>query len=369
MDTGLSSDRRDALDLNLDLDLIVRALAFAAHKHRDQRRKDRDRSPYINHPIALVQVLVNEAQIRDPLVLAAALLHDTIEDTATTLEELAQAFGPEIAALVNELTDDKRLPKADRKRLQVEHAPTLSDRAKRVKIADKICNLRDVDQSPPVGWSIARRQAYFDWAAQVVSALGPIEPPLAEQFAAALARGRTQLQRAIDQPAPVRLYWAGPLFSIGERWLNQTLAESLMDLGYDIFLPQTECAGLRDPQAIFERCRAGLDRVDGVIAVLDGADADSGTCWECGYAFAHQRPIVALRTDFRGSGDSGGFNAMLLGTARAVVSLPDPAIDWQTARSKLLDALRAIGLATAPIKDLGLNDHPTKIQGTGVEPV
>lgn len=368
MDTGLSSDRRDALDL----DLIVRALAFAAHKHRDQRRKDRDRSPYINHPIALVQVLVNEAQIRDPLVLAAALLHDTIEDTATTLEELAQAFGPEIAALVNELTDDKRLPKADRKRLQVEHAPTLSDRAKRVKIADKICNLRDVDQSPPVGWSIARRQAYFDWAEQVVRAIGPIGPintRLAAKFAAVLVRGRVQFQEAIDQPAPVRLYWAGPLFSIGERWLNQTLAESLTDLGYDIFLPQTECAGLSDPQAIFERCRAGLDRADGVVAVLDGADADSGTCWECGYAFARQRPIVALRTDFRGSGDSGGFNAMLLGTARAVVSLPDPAIDWQTARSKLLDALRAIGLATAPIKDLGLNDHPTKIQGTGVEPV
>ena len=140
-------------------------------------------------------------------------------------------------------------------------------------------------------------------------------------------------------------------------------------LGYQVFLPQVECAGLRDPQAIFERCRAGLDRVDAVIAVLDGADADSGTCWECGYAFARKQPIVALRTDFRGSGDSGGFNAMLLGTARAVVSLPDPAVDWQRARSRLVDALQSIGLATASMEDLGLNDHPTTIQGTGVEPV
>lgn len=361
MDSGSSLDRNlpnlDSPGLDAaGLDLLVRALAFAAHKHRDQRRKDRDRSPYINHPIALVQVLVNEAQIRDPLVLAAALLHDTIEDTATTPEELAQTFGPAIATLVNELTDDKRLPKADRKRLQIEHAPTLSDRAKRVKLADKICNLRDVDQSPPVGWSIARRRAYFDWAEQVVGALGPVDPLLAKQFAAVMARGRDRLQRAIDQLAPVRLYWAGPLFSIGERWFNQTLAEALGALGYEVFLPQAECAGLSDPQAIFERCRAGLDRADGVVAVLDGADADSGTCWECGYAFARQRPIVVLRTDFRGSGDSGGFNAMLLGMARAVVSLPDPAIDWQTARSKLVAALRSISLATAAMDDVGLDN-------------
>jgi guanosine-3',5'-bis(diphosphate) 3'-pyrophosphohydrolase len=323
------------------LDLLARALAFAAAKHRHQRRKDRDRSPYINHPIALLRALVHEAQITDPQVLAAALLHDTIEDTDTTAAELVAHFGPDIAALVQEVTDDKRLPQAERKQLQIDHAPTLSDRAKLVKLADKICNLRDVDQSPPERWSIARRQAYFDWAEQVVTALGPMPPTLMEPFHAILQTGRAHLA-APRADRPLRLYWAGPLFSLGERWLNQTLAEELQILGYAVFLPQAECAGLSDPQAIFERCRLGLDQANAVIAVLDGADADSGTCWECGYAFARQLPIVALRTDFRGSGDAGGFNAMLLGTARSVISLTDPAADLPTVRSRLVAAVEAL---------------------------
>ena len=154
-----------------ELALLLRALAFAAHKHRDQRRKDAGASPYINHPIALADVLVNEAGVTDVGVLCAALLHDTVEDTDTTHDELVGAFGERIAGIVAEVTDDQTLPKAERKRLQVAHAPGLSRQAKLVKLADKICNLRDVAERPPASWDLARRREYFEWARQVVDGL------------------------------------------------------------------------------------------------------------------------------------------------------------------------------------------------------
>jgi guanosine-3',5'-bis(diphosphate) 3'-pyrophosphohydrolase len=171
-----------------DLALLFRALAFAAHKHRDQRRKDAEASPYINHPIALAEVLAGEGGVSDAEVLAAALLHDTIEDTATTAEELRAGFGERIAAMVVEVTDDKELPKADRKRLQIEHAAGISDGAKLVKLADKICNLRDVAERPPAKWDLQRRQAYFDWAKRVIDRLRGIHPRLEAAFDAAYRR-------------------------------------------------------------------------------------------------------------------------------------------------------------------------------------
>jgi len=154
-----------------DFGLVVRALAFAAAKHRDQRRKDPAASPYINHPIALANVLVNEAGITDPEVIAAALLHDTIEDTKTTPAELEAAFGPRVRRIVEEVTDDKELPREERKRLQIEHAPTLSPSARLVKLADKITNLRDVASDPPHGWTLDRRREYFEWAKRVIDGL------------------------------------------------------------------------------------------------------------------------------------------------------------------------------------------------------
>ncbi|SFN44802.1 guanosine-3',5'-bis(diphosphate) 3'-pyrophosphohydrolase [Formivibrio citricus] len=147
---------------------ILRAAAFAAEKHRDQRRKDADASPYINHPLQLANVLANDGGISDPVVLCAALLHDTVEDTKTTEEELRAAFGAKIASVVMEVTDDKSLPKPMRKQLQIEHAPHISHEAKLVKLADKICNLRDIINSPPANWPQSRKQDYFDWAAKVV---------------------------------------------------------------------------------------------------------------------------------------------------------------------------------------------------------
>lgn len=151
-----------------DITTLFRALSFAAEKHRDQRRKDDHSSPYINHPIAVARVLCEEAGVTDTPVLCAALLHDTVEDTNTSADELELLFGTEIRRVVMEVTDDRSLPKAERKRLQVVHAAGISHAAKLIKLADKICNLRDVVEAPPVSWELARCQAYFDWARDVV---------------------------------------------------------------------------------------------------------------------------------------------------------------------------------------------------------
>lgn len=141
----------------INLALIIDALAFASLVHRDQRRKGAEASPYISHPITLARILVVEGGIEDPVVIAAALLHDTIEDCGVTRAELAGKFGVEVADVVTEVTDDKSLPKARRKDLQVEHAAHISARAKLVKLADKIANVRDIADHPPSDWSEGRR--------------------------------------------------------------------------------------------------------------------------------------------------------------------------------------------------------------------
>ncbi|MGH8664373.1 MAG: HD domain-containing protein [Burkholderiales bacterium] len=168
--------------------LVLKAAEFAAEKHRHQRRKDAHASPYINHPIALAKLLANEGGIADADVLCAALLHDTIEDTETTAEELRAKFGEVITDIVLEVTDDTTLSKEDRKRLQIEHAPQASHKAKLVKLADKICNLRDIISSPPAKWSLERKQEYFDWAAKVVAGARDAHPGLAAIFDDVCAR-------------------------------------------------------------------------------------------------------------------------------------------------------------------------------------
>jgi guanosine-3',5'-bis(diphosphate) 3'-pyrophosphohydrolase len=166
---------------------LLNALTFAARKHRDQRRKDAEASPYINHPIEVAEILARIGGVEDITVLQAALLHDTVEDTKTSPAELEREFGPTVRKLVEEVTDDKSLPKPERKRLQVEHAPHLSPRAKLIKLADKICNVRDVATSPPERWTLPRRQAYFDWAREVVDRLRGVNPKLEALFDAAYA--------------------------------------------------------------------------------------------------------------------------------------------------------------------------------------
>ena len=172
---------------NAALKSLIDAVAFAAEKHRDQRRKDHRSSPYINHPIALAHVLAFEANEVDEVVLIAAVLHDTIEDTGATATELAERFGSEVAEIVKEITDDKKLPPERRKQFQIEHAPHLSSRARLVKLADKICNLRDVAHNPPKDWSLERRRGYFDWAKAVIDGLRGSHPGMEALFDAAWA--------------------------------------------------------------------------------------------------------------------------------------------------------------------------------------
>lgn len=164
------------------LSVLVRALAFAAHKHKDQRRKDEAASPYINHPVQLVDLLVHEGGITDLPTLVAAMLHDTIEDTDATAEEIESVFGLQIRLIVEEVTDDKSLGRQACKQHQVDRAPFLSHAARAVKLADKICNLRDIASNPPAGWPLDRRQAYFDWAKQVIDGLRGRHPGLEAVF-------------------------------------------------------------------------------------------------------------------------------------------------------------------------------------------
>jgi len=162
--------------------LILQAAAFAAHKHRDQRRKDHAASPYINHPITLAEILSGIGGVRRADVLAAALLHDTLEDTETTRDELKAAFGPKITQIVEEVTDDKRLPKQQRKELQVAHAAHISKSAKLVKLADKIANLSDIIASPPPDWSLERKREYFNWAKRVIDQVRGTNAKLERRF-------------------------------------------------------------------------------------------------------------------------------------------------------------------------------------------
>jgi guanosine-3',5'-bis(diphosphate) 3'-pyrophosphohydrolase len=175
--------------------LLLKAVEFSAEKHRDQRRKGEDDSPYINHPIEVASILANVGGVRDLAVLVAAILHDTIEDTRTSPEELEAAFGPEVRLLVQEVTDDKTLPKAERKRLQIEHANRLSPSAKLIKLADKISNMKDVTDRPPPDWSIERRKEYLDWAERVVAGCRGVNSALEMRFNETLRRGREVISR------------------------------------------------------------------------------------------------------------------------------------------------------------------------------
>jgi guanosine-3',5'-bis(diphosphate) 3'-pyrophosphohydrolase len=176
-----------------EISALLQALHFAADKHREQRRKDVEASPYINHPIEVAEVIARVGHVTDLVVLQGAILHDTIEDTMTTGEELEALFGAEVRRVVEEVTDDKHLPKAERKRLQIEHAPHLSTRAQLVKLADKISNVRGVTETPPADWSLARRREYLDWTEQVVAGLRGCNAPLEALYDQLLAEGRKTL--------------------------------------------------------------------------------------------------------------------------------------------------------------------------------
>ncbi|XP_055381069.1 guanosine-3',5'-bis(diphosphate) 3'-pyrophosphohydrolase MESH1 [Condylostylus longicornis] len=150
---------------------LLNCIQFAAIKHKDQRRLDSTKTPYINHPIRVATILAVEGSINDPVVLMAAILHDTVEDTATTFVEIEENFGKEVCDIVKEVTDDKSLEKQERKRLQIVNAKKSTHKAKLVKLADKLDNLRDLKECLPEGWTEERRNQYFVWAKQVVDNL------------------------------------------------------------------------------------------------------------------------------------------------------------------------------------------------------
>lgn len=168
-----------------DILLLTRAFAFAAEKHAHQRRKGENAEPYVNHLAEVAHLLAVAVHGRDANLIAAGLLHDTLEDTETTRDELVSTFNEDIASLVSEVTDDKSLPKQERKRLQVAHAPSKTARAKMLKLADKTSNLRGIVASPPAGWSLERRLDYVRWGRDVAAGLRGVHPWLEEQFDAA----------------------------------------------------------------------------------------------------------------------------------------------------------------------------------------
>lgn len=177
-----------------DILAVARALDFAARKHSNQRRKGEAGEPYVNHLAEVARLVAEATEGQDTIAVLAALLHDAIEDTPTTREELEREFGREVAEIVVEVTDDKSLPKAERKRLQVETAPAKSRRARLIKIADKTSNLRSIAKSPPVDWDLERQREYFDWAARVVAGCRGVNPTLEKWFDEAHAAGLRALE-------------------------------------------------------------------------------------------------------------------------------------------------------------------------------
>ena len=175
------------------LGALLQAVHFAADRHRCQRRKGSDASPYINHPIAVAEVLARLGGVDDLVTLQAAVLHDTVEDTKTKPDEIEKLFGREVRGVVCEVTDDKRLPKQERKDLQEEHAPRLSPRAKHVKLADKICNVADLAEHPPEGWSFERRGEYLDWTERVIRGCRGTNAALEAKYDQVLATARVRL--------------------------------------------------------------------------------------------------------------------------------------------------------------------------------
>lgn len=172
---------------------LLTAIKFSAEKHKDQRRKDADASPYINHPIQVAEVLFRIGGVRDMAALVGAILHDTIEDTETSPSEIAALFGDEVLQVVLEVTDDKRLPKHERKRLQIVQAPHKSEAARLIKLGDKICNVGDVMHAPPQNWTMTRRREYLDWTEKVIDGLRGTNTALEKMFDDLIARGRTNL--------------------------------------------------------------------------------------------------------------------------------------------------------------------------------
>jgi GTP diphosphokinase / guanosine-3',5'-bis(diphosphate) 3'-diphosphatase len=172
-----------------DLVLVSSAANFAAERHKDQRRKGKGQLPYVNHLAEVARLLAVATKGTDAELVAAGWLHDTVEDTATSRGELVSTFGDDVASLVMEVTDDKSLPKDERKRLQVLKTPAKTPRAKMIKLADLTSNLRQF----PEDWERGRINDYFEWADQVAAGCRGVNAELEHTFDQTVASGRAAL--------------------------------------------------------------------------------------------------------------------------------------------------------------------------------
>ena len=176
-----------------NLNNLLHAASFAAQRHTGQKRKGERGEPYINHPLEVANLIANIGGVTDIDVLMAAILHDTVEDCGVTGDEIEEKFGNTVAGYVLEVTDDKGLPKHERKQLQIEHAPHLTYGAKVIKLADKISNVRDVIASPAEDWDKQRRVEYVQWAVNVVAGLRGASDQLDELFDEVVAMANEKL--------------------------------------------------------------------------------------------------------------------------------------------------------------------------------
>ena len=177
--------------------LMLKVLRFASEKHKHQRRKDKERSPYINHPIDVAERIWNRGHYHDINAICAALLHDTVEDTEATFEEIEGLFGKKITDIVREVTDDKSLAKSARKQAQIDHGPHLSIEAKHIKLGDKTSNVTDVCRSTPPDWSKERCRDYLDWTKQMIDTISGTNGPMENDYLAILTEAKAGLEKDV----------------------------------------------------------------------------------------------------------------------------------------------------------------------------
>ncbi|GFZ45158.1 hypothetical protein JCM24511_02884 [Saitozyma sp. JCM 24511] len=217
--TEEDGDDEDGVTEEGDAAVMLRTIDFAARKHSCQRRKDVDQTPYINHPIAVANFL-SSTGITDIRVLQAAILHDTVEDTHTSIEEIADTFGMDVARIVEECTDDTSLSGQQRKAEQIRTARSKSKEAQQVKLADKLHNLESIRRSPPVGWGKRRIQNYFIWAKQVTDLCAASHPLLSNRLQRLY---ETAWTRVGDEYFPCHPDVAGPISDIEKHRIDRRL--------------------------------------------------------------------------------------------------------------------------------------------------
>jgi guanosine-3',5'-bis(diphosphate) 3'-pyrophosphohydrolase len=178
-----------------DISLILKATRFAAYKHRNQRRSDKSASPYLNHPIAVADALWSVGGIHDINTIASAILHDTVEHTKTSLEELEAEFGKPIASIVREVTDEKRLWKQARRGQGGRQVESISMSARQIIIAEKISNIETIINSPPANWSHDKLREYIAWMEEVITAFRGTDEKLEQHFDQLCIKARRQFER------------------------------------------------------------------------------------------------------------------------------------------------------------------------------